>query len=259
VTARCICLILIAALSSPPGAARGDDRPAPRSGLEFVAPGIRQLQDDEFANPGMLWVLRGQTMWRERQGARNKSCADCHGADGPENAAAAARYPRFDSARARPLTLEQRINLCRTEHMGALPVAHESEALLALTAFVRRAALGEMVSADTSEGMAAIVARGRQVFEQRRGAFDLACRHCHELNVGKRLREEQISEGQSNGFPAYRVSWQTLVSLHRRFQACDMAVGAEPLPLGHDDYVALEAYLARRGKGLLIETPAVRR
>lgn len=241
------------------GVAQGDDRRPPRSGLEFVAPGLRQLQEDEFANPGMLWVMRGNQLWREPAGAANKSCADCHGKEAPENAGAAAGYPRFDAARGRPVNLESRINLCRTEEMRAPPLAYESEPLLALTAYFRHAARSQSMVADDSGAMTAVVARGRQVFEQRRGAFDLACRHCHELNVGKSLREERISEGQSNGFPTYRVSWQTLVSLHRRFQACDTAVGAEPLALGHDDYVALEAYLARRGTGLAIETPAVRR
>ena len=77
--------------------------------------------------------------------------------------------------------------------------------------------------------------------------------------MGQRLRGDVISQGQSNGFPIYRHLWQTLGSAHRMFAWCNNAVRAEPLPYGSDDYVNLELYLAWRGRGLPVETPAVRR
>lgn len=84
-------------------------------------------------------------------------------------------------------------------------------------------------------------------------------RPCHDHNWGKRLRAERISQGQPNGFPAYRLEWQTMGSLHRRLRACFQGVRAEPFVSGSPEFVALEFYLAARAKALPIETPAVRR
>src|SRR5262245_41793472 len=56
-------------------------RPSPlKSGSEFLAKETRALQADDFANPGMLWVTRGEKMWSEVPAANGKSCASCHGA-----------------------------------------------------------------------------------------------------------------------------------------------------------------------------------
>jgi sulfur-oxidizing protein SoxA len=86
----------------------------------------------------------------------------------------------------------------------------------------------------------------------------MACAHCHEQYAGQRLRGDVISQGQSNGFPVYRHTWQTLGSMHRMFAWCNTAVRSEPYPPGADEYVNLELYMAWRGRGLPVETPAIR-
>ena len=53
--------------------------------------------------------------------------------------------------------------------------------------------------------------------------------------------------------------WQTLGSLQRMLRWCNTSVRAEPYPFSADEYVDLEIYLAWRGRGLPVETPAVRR
>jgi sulfur-oxidizing protein SoxA len=70
---------------------------------------------------------------------------------------------------------------------------------------------------------------------------------------------ETISQGQTNGFPIYRQLWQTLGSTHRMFAWCNEAVRAEPYPLGSQEYVDLELHERWRGRGLKVESPAVRR
>jgi sulfur-oxidizing protein SoxA len=87
----------------------------------------------------------------------------------------------------------------------------------------------------------------------------MSCATCHIDNTGRKLRSETLSQGQSNGFPTYRLAWQTLGSIQRRFRECNSQIRAEPLPFGAEDYVALELYLAWRGQGLPIESPAVRK
>ena len=52
---------------------------ARRSGYDFAGPQTRAMQDDDTANPGMLWVLQGESLWLKKAGTADRSCADCHG------------------------------------------------------------------------------------------------------------------------------------------------------------------------------------
>ena len=234
------------------GVASAADQPQ-RSGLDFATPGLRQMQEDDFANPGMLWVAEGEALWSKADGARGRSCAGCHGAI---RSMAGIALPRRDKRDPRRLVnLELQIEQCRGERMAARPFGYESQALLALTTAIRHQARG--LPAKVAYDADAIAA-GEREYRLKRGQFDLACDQCHEQRTGKRLRDETLSQGQSNGFPAYRLRWQSVGSLHRRLQACNNAVGAEPSELGAQDYVALEWFLAWRGRDLPVETPAVR-
>ena len=225
----------------------------PRSGLDYATPGIRAMQADDFQNPGMLWVAEGRALWDQVGGMGSTSCASCHG---PIESMAAISYPRRDPRDPeRLMNLETRIEKCRTDNMGAPPLGYESRELLALTAAIRHQSRGRAVAVAADDEA---IARGEREFRRRRGALDLSCAQCHEANAGKQLRDETISQGQTNGFPAYRLRWQGIGSLHRRFQVCNSAVLAEPYPPGSQEYIALEWFLAWRGRGLKVETPAVR-
>ncbi len=223
----------------------------PVSGRTFITPGLRDMQADDFANPGMLWVADGEALWTKAEGAAGKSCASCHGEPASMKGI---QYPKREPD-GRLVNLELRIERCRTEQMQAPALGYESHDLLALTALIRHQSRGLPVSIPEDR---AAIAAGEQYFWTRRGRFNLACGQCHQQNVGHKLRDETVSQGQTNGFPTYRVRWESLGSVHRRFQACNEAVGAEPEPLGSQTYIALEWFLARRGQGLPIETPSVR-
>jgi L-cysteine S-thiosulfotransferase len=101
--------------------------------------------------------------------------------------------------------------------------------------------------------------RGQEFYYRRMGQMNLSCAHCHERNWGRKLLAETISQGHGNGYPAYRLEWQTTGSLHRRLRSCLYGVRAEMLPAGSPEYVDLELFLAWRAMGLPIETPGVRR
>lgn len=225
----------------------------PRSGLDYATPGVRAMQQDDFANPGMLWVAEGEALWNRPGGMGGTSCLSCHG---QIQSMAGISYPRRDPRDpGRLMNLETRVEKCRLDNMGAPPFGHESRELLALTAAIRHQARGKPAAIGED---AAAIAEGERYYTQRRGQLDLSCAQCHVEHAGKQLRDETISQGQTNGFPAYRLRWQGLGSLHRRFQACNNAVGAEPAALGSQEYIALEWYLAWRGRSLNVETPSVR-
>ena len=222
----------------------------PQSGYDFLTPENQALQDDEFANPGMLWVETGARLWGE-------SCASCH-AEG-SMAGVAARYPQWDEGLGRVINLDQRINDEREARLGLKPLAYESEGLLGLTAFIGNQSKGMPIAVTIEGPAAASFERGRDFFYARRGQLDLSCASCHEQHVGDHLRAETISQGQTNGFPIYRALWQTMGSTHRMFAWCNEAVRAEPYALGAQEYVDLELFERWRSMGLNVETPAVRR
>jgi sulfur-oxidizing protein SoxA len=230
-----------------------------RSGYTYLSPENQRLQDDEFANPGLLWVEQGGEVWRHADGASSASCATCHGEAAESMRGVRPRYPRFDPQRAKLINLEQQINRCRETHMQAAAYPYESAILLALTTFVSFQSRGLPMAVRIDGPAAPFFEAGKVFFQRRRGQLDLACAHCHDQQAGQRLRGEVISQGQINGFPVYRHTWQTLGSTHRLFAWCNTAVRAEPYPYGADEYVNLELFLAWRGRGLPVETPAIRR
>jgi sulfur-oxidizing protein SoxA len=229
-----------------------------RSGYAFLAPETQAQQDDDFANPGMWWVEQGQRLWDATAGSA-KSCAGCHGSASQAMRGVASRYPAYDPRQRRVINVEQRINACRVTHQQAEPLAYESQELLALTAFIGRQSRGLPVAVRIDGPAAASFERGRMAYGRRRGQLDLSCAQCHGQRAGARLRGEVISQGHVNGHPVYRQMWQTMGSTHRMFAWCNDAVRAEPHALGSQEYVDLELFVKWRGRGLPVETPAIRR
>jgi L-cysteine S-thiosulfotransferase len=228
-----------------------------RSGFSFMTPETQAMQNDDTSNPGMLWVLDGEALWKRKAGAAEKACADCHG-DAASMKGVAARYPAFDKALGRPVDLEQRINLCRTGQQQAPPLAFESRDLLALTAFVARQSRGSPIGAGADPQLEPFIAKGRALYTQRQGQLNLACANCHDDNWDKRLAGSAITQGHATGYPLYRLEWQTLGSLQRRLRACLTGIRAQAYDFGSSELVELELYLMSRARGMPMETPAVR-
>lgn len=229
-----------------------------RSGYTYAHPETRAIQDDDFENPGYFWVEQGEEMWSTPDGEKGISCRSCHGNASESMPTAGATYPAYAVELGKLINIEQRINQCRTERMGAEAWQWESDELLAMTAYVRNQARDLPVSPKIDGPAKPFYEAGKVFYEQRRGQIDTACMHCHAIYPGRKLRATTLSQGQSNGFPAYRLMWEKIGSLHRRFRVCNRMVRAEPYPYGADEYVNLELYLAWHGRGLPVETPAVR-
>ena len=229
-----------------------------KSGYVYASAQTRSMEDDEFQNPGSLWVDKGKTIWNTVEGSGGKSCASCHNAAESSMKGVGATYPKYDAATGRVIDIEERINLER-ERMGASPLKWESEALLAITVYVKTQSRGMPVHVAVDGPARATWEQGKTFYETRRGQLDMACAQCHVQNNDRKLRSETLSQGQINGFPTYRLDWQAVGSAQRRFRGCNEQVRAEPLPYGSPQYVALELYLASRGNGLPVETPSVRK
>ncbi|MEO5374237.1 MAG: sulfur oxidation c-type cytochrome SoxA [Alphaproteobacteria bacterium] len=229
------------------------------SGYVWATDQTRAMQDDDDKNPGFMWVDRARVLWSTVDGAAGRSCASCHGDVEQSMLGVATRYPRWSEARGKPITVERQINICRAAGMKASEWKYESEELLGMTALVRLQSRGMPLDVSIDGPMKAWYDKGREFYTTRRGLLDFSCKHCHDDHPGQKLRSETLSQGQVNGFPTYRLKWQGLGSLHRRFVGCNQDVRSEPYPLGSDEYVALEVFLTGRGRGLPIETPSVRK
>jgi len=227
------------------------------SGWRFRTDETQALEADDFENPAMVAVEYGIELWETAAGTSNQSCADCHG--GVESLKGLrANMPRWNEAKGKPESLEHIINASITEHQGAEAWKWESPEMLAMTSLIGMQSRGMPMTVQTDGPMEEWVEKGKGLYYQRVGQLDMSCSQCHEDNYGNMIRADHLSQGNINGFPTYRFKWQGLGSLHRRFSGCMKNIRATPFKRGSDEFVALEAYLAWRGSGLGIETPAVR-
>lgn len=241
---------------SAAGAASGTEEK--KSGLVYVSPQTKALQADDFANPGMLWVLDGESLWNAKEGAAEKSCADCHSAAPDSMRGVAARYPAFDEATQRPIDLQGKINQCRTARQGADPLAWESRPLLALSAYVAHQSRGLPIAPPQDARLTPFIANGEKLYSQRIGQVDLSCANCHDARAGLKLAGNLIPQAHPTGYPLYRLEWQAVGSLQRRLRGCMTGVRAEPFPYGAPEFIDLELFLMSRAAPLPMETPAVR-
>jgi sulfur-oxidizing protein SoxA len=230
-----------------------------KSGYEYIRPATRAMQDDDFENPGLLTVEQGQRLFNDRQGGAGKACAECHGEDGAGlDTQHIARYPVYSEAAGEIVTLQKQISRCRDSRAGAetLPTNHPD--LVALETFVRNRASGEAVNVQTDGPVTELLKQGEKLYKTRYGLIDMACNQCHDVYPGQMIRGQKISQGQANGFPAYRLDTGEMANLHQRIQQCLGLMRAEPFDADSEEIKLLGLYIMSRSNGLRIETPAVR-
>jgi sulfur-oxidizing protein SoxA len=229
-----------------------------RSGYADLGRDTKAMQDEDTTNPGMLWALDGEALWKAKAGNAERSCADCHGDAKQSMKGVSARYPAFEGVLGRPINLDQRINLCRAQQQQARPFNYESKELLALSTYIGLQSRGEKLNPPSDPRMQPSLNAGKELFSRRIGQLNLSCAQCHDDNWGKKLAANNVPQGHPNGYPLYRLEWQSLGSLQRRLRNCMIGMRAEPYEYGSTEYVDLEVYLMSRARGLPVETPAVR-
>ena len=216
--------------------------PERKSGYEFMSRETRAMQDDDATGPAVLWLLDGEALWGKL------GCAGCHGDAKASMKGVAARYPALVDGKL--VNLEQQVR------HKAPALGYESRDLLALTAFVARQSRGMEI--QVGEKTQPFIERGRAFFHRRQGQLNLACTQCHDDNWGKKLAGNTIPQAHPTGYPIYRLEWQTLGSLARRFRNCLTGMRAELYPPGAPEFVELELYLMWRARGMKLDAPAVR-
>ena len=191
------------------------------SGYFFSEKSTQEIQDDDFTNPGFIWVELGEKIWNQGSiNNQNIKCTSCHG-DINKMKGVSLKFPKVTENNGKLINLEQQINICKKNKPW--------------------------------------FEKGKKLYFKKIGQMGLACNQCHDERVGMNLRAEKVSQGHINGFPTYMLRWSKVASIHRRIQFCNEQARAVPFKIFSDEYNALQLYLTWRGKGLLIETPAVRK
>lgn len=227
------------------------------SGWHFRDADTRDMERDDFDNPGMLAVDAAREVWNTADGTEGKSCASCHGE--PESLRGVrAVMPKFNEAKGEMYTLEMYINDCRTERMGAEAWGWNDANMVNMTALISYVSRGIPMNVAIDGPAAPYWEKGKEMYYTRYGQLELSCANCHEDNYGNYIRADHLSQGQINAFPAYRLKNAGLVSIHNRFKGCIRDTRAETFKEGSPEFIALELYVASRGNGLSVEGPSVR-
>ena len=228
-----------------------------RSGWTFRTKETQSLQMDDFDNPGMIFVDQGMDTWNTVDGAAGKSCASCH--EGPEGMAGLrAKMPKWNEADEKVWTIEMYINDCRENRMEAKAWGWKSQPMLNVNALIALQSRGMPVNVKIDGPAQSTWEEGKKMYYTRYGQLELSCASCHEENYGKYIRADHLSQGQTNGFPVYRLKQANLITQHNRFKGCIRDTRAETFKEGSTEFVALELYVASRGNGLSVEAPSIR-
>jgi len=228
------------------------------SGYIAMTSQTRDMQDDDFSNPGFLWVDHGESLWSKVNGSKGKSCASCHGAAEKSMKGVANKFPRYDAKTKKMIALQAYLNRHMVNDMGAKKWKWESKNMLAMAMYVKLQSRGMPIKNTVNAQNRAFYVKGQKFFDQRRGLLDMSCAQCHSENNGNMARSNVLSMGMPNGFPTYRLKWQKPGSIHRRFAGCNKNIRATPYKRGSEEYTNLEFYMLQRAAGLKWETPSVR-
>ena len=229
----------------------------PLSGYYFSEPSTRNMQDEDFINPGILWVEKGEMLWNKEEGADNQSCKTCHG-NSNNMKGVSLKYPLVLNKTKKLINLEQRINLCRNI-MKVKELEPDSKEIISLSTLISNKSKNMKFNYKVTEDNKKWYNLGEKLFNKKIGLMGLSCNQCHNERVGSNLRAEKVSQGQINGFPSYLLRWSKVVSVHKRIQYCNEQARAVPYEINSIENNALQLYMSVRGNGLSVESPAVRK
>ncbi|MCB4457853.1 sulfur oxidation c-type cytochrome SoxA [Leisingera sp. McT4-56] len=227
------------------------------SGWHFRTDETQALQTDDFDNPAMVFVDQAADLFGTVDGAAGKSCASCH-EDVESFKGLQASMPKVDAESGKLVVMEDLINKCRTDRMEADAWKWSGADMQGIVALIGLQSRGMPVNVAIDGAAAPFWEQGKEMYYTRYGQLELSCANCHEENWGNMIRADHLSQGMTNGFPTYRLKQAKLISRHNRFRGCIRDTRAETFAEGSDEFRALELYVASRGNGLSVETPAVR-
>lgn len=230
-----------------------------RSGNAFLSADLLAMQNDATRNPAQLWLEQGRKLWGNAP--KTGICFECHG-QAQNMKGVATQFPKWSRTQQQLINLEDQILIC-TQRSSKPLKGLENPDVLALSALLHDASQGLPFRMSAAQGDEVpwqdALNKGAEQFTTRAGRMNLACTHCHELNIGKQMRADVISPAHPTGFPIFKMSWQSMGSIDRRLRACYSGVQAEVPSPGSQALRQVELFLKVRAQGLPIDGPSLRR
>jgi L-cysteine S-thiosulfotransferase len=241
----------------------------------------RAMMRDPFANPGLLSVDRGETLWLTPRGPKNGTLEACDLGKGPGKLDGAfAELPRYFEDAGRVMDLEARLVWCMENLQGydrkqilqtRFSTLERDSDLEALAAFIASRSNGMKfaLKLEHPKEKEAYTA-GEAIFFRRQGPMDFSCATCHGEN-GRRIRLQELpnfgdpkqTQAVMGAWPAFRVSQNppngALRTMEHRLYDCVWQMRLPQVDYGSDVTVALTTYLAKQAEGGVIEVPSVKR
>ncbi len=216
--------------------------------------------------PYEVGLAEGEKMWNTPF-PNGKTFAGCF-KNGGKNIAQ--HYPYWDKEKKEFRTAEMDLMDCARRN-GAdyafltADLSNDQKArvqLANLTAYFYSLSKGQRVSIDLSDPEAVkAYEEGKKSWWQRRGQLNFACAHCHMESAGKNLGGNQplsAALGHPVGWPAFRVVWGRLETIHFRYMTCNEQVRAKPFKHGSKIYNHLQVYETFLSSGLPLTAPSMR-
>ncbi|OGI49053.1 MAG: sulfur oxidation c-type cytochrome SoxA [Candidatus Muproteobacteria bacterium RBG_16_65_34] len=284
-------LILVAAIGLT-GAATAPALADPASDLkqfqDFFKKKFQTVKFDDFANglyvlpgnedyleqwkaynefpPYELGLANGKKMW-ETPLKSGKTFASCF-KNGGKNIAQ--HYPYWDQTTQKVRTAEMDLMDCAKRNEAdfkflTADLGKEQGArvpLAELTAYFYSLSKGQRISIDLSQpGAVKAYEEGKKFWWSRRGQLNFACANCHMDLAGKNLGGNQplsAALGHTTAWPAQRLEWGRIETIHFRYMTCNSQVRAKSLKHGSEAYNHLQLYETYMSSGLPLSAPAMR-
>lgn len=228
-------------------------------------------------NPGDLWVIEGEKIFKEQRGPKHASLEKCDFGMGPGVLKGAyAHLPRYFAETGRVQDLESRLVTCMERVQGFSEAAATKRVfgnadnpsdMEYLSAYIARQSRGIPMQVNLSQPqMRQAYELGREIFYYRAGAYDFACASCHGES-GKRIRMQDLPDLATpqgarpiyTTWPGYRVSNSELKTMEWRLTDC-FRQQRMPMPkYGSEALVALTTFLAAEANGAKYAGPAMKR
>ncbi len=203
-------------------------------------------------------LMRGEELFKTAF-ANGKTYASCFPKGGK---GIRQNYPYFDTKSGQVKTLEGEINECRTKN-GEKPLGWKKGDIAAISAYMASTSNGKKLNVKIPRDSRALAAyeRGKHHFYAKRGQLNLSCANCHYDNAGNRVRADTLSPalGHPTHFPVYRLKWNGLGTMHRRYGGCNKQVRAKPFKAQSDEYKALEYFHTYMSNGISVNAPSSRK
>jgi L-cysteine S-thiosulfotransferase len=238
----------------------------------------RAMINDPMANPGYLFVDRGELLWAQKRGARNASLEACDLGEGPGKLEGTfAKLPRYFADTDKVMDLEQRLLHCMKmiQELDTTDTLRRrfggpdyTSDLQDLVAFIANKSNGMVYAPQTAHPKEAeMLAAGKALFNRRAGQMDFSCATCHGDDE-RRIRLQALpnfskpgkdARETMGGWPTYRVSQSQVRTMQHRLWDCYRQMRHPAPEFGSDGLTALTAYMVKMAEGGEINVPSIKR